>query len=137
MPHRLSKSRFLSGLQCPKRLWLEVHRARARARGRHGRGAGPHAGGGGGAPRRGLRGPAGCPIPVGLRVRPTSGSASGAPTCTGRVPRRLRQALGAYALSFDALDLGGIKSMREIPEDIAAMAQDQEKRDRFVGLEMT
>ena len=26
MPYRLSKSRFLSGLQCPKRLWLEVHR---------------------------------------------------------------------------------------------------------------
>ncbi|MFN2269007.1 MAG: DUF2779 domain-containing protein, partial [Desulfonatronovibrio sp.] len=26
MPHKLSKSKILSGIQCPKRLWLEVHR---------------------------------------------------------------------------------------------------------------
>ena len=24
-PHRLSKSKYLSGLQCDKRLWLEIH----------------------------------------------------------------------------------------------------------------
>jgi hypothetical protein len=26
MPHRLSKSKYLAGLQCHKRLWLEIHR---------------------------------------------------------------------------------------------------------------
>jgi hypothetical protein len=31
MPPTLSKSRFLAGLQCPKRLWYEVHEPRAEA----------------------------------------------------------------------------------------------------------
>ena len=26
MPKTISKSRYLAGLQCPKRLWLEIHR---------------------------------------------------------------------------------------------------------------
>ena len=25
-PKTISKSRYLAGLQCPKRLWLEIHR---------------------------------------------------------------------------------------------------------------